>query len=101
MMDAMMQGDAKGENFTHIFRFQKWGCYIDVPPNRRLDEPTQVTLIVNVDLRSTELRSWATQNVAQLVHVPLEHEITGHLNSQELGEVECHLQLKQNFKLVK
>ena len=48
---------------------------LDVPPDRRLDEPTQVTLIVKVDLCSTELRSWATQNVAQLVQILLEHEV--------------------------
>ena len=59
---------------------------LDVPPDRRLDEPTQVTLIVNVDLRSTELRSWATQDVAQLVQILLEHEGALLLNLQQLGE---------------
>ena len=53
---------------------------LDVRPDRRLDEPTQVTLIVNVDLRSTKLRSWATQSVAQLVQVSLEHEVALLLN---------------------
>ena len=60
---------------------------LDVPPDRRLDEPTQVTLSVNVDLRSTELRSWATQDVAQLVQILLEHKGALLLNLHKLGEV--------------
>ena len=64
-----------------------------VPPDRRLDKPAQVTLIVHVDLCSTELRSWATQDVAQLVQVLLEHVLTLLLNLQKLGEVWRHLQV--------
>ena len=56
-------------------------------PDRRLDEPTQVTLIMNIDLRSTELRSWATQAVAQLVQILLEHKGALLLNLKKLGEV--------------
>ena len=74
---------------------------LDVPPDRRLDEPTQVTLIVNVNLRSAELRSWATKNVAQLVQVLLEHQIASRLNLQKLSEVECHLQFRKKIKLVR
>ena len=56
---------------------------------------------MNVNLRSAELRSWATQNAAQLVQVLLEHEIALLLDLQKLGEVECHLKFKQNFRLVR
>ena len=74
---------------------------LDVPPDRRIDELAQVPLVMNVNLRSTELRSWATQNVTQLVEVLLEHQLAIRLNLQNLGEVECRLQFKQNFKLLR
>ena len=59
----------------------------------RLDEPGQVPITEGIDLSSLKLWNRASQSLAQLVQVLLEHQQAVLPNLDELGDVGCHLQV--------